>query len=60
MILCHFAKDKSLGPDDWTVDFFTLFFDLVGDDLLNLVEDSRSRGKIKRALNYTFLVLILK
>jgi hypothetical protein len=24
-ILCHFAKDKSLGPDGWTVEFFTLF-----------------------------------
>ena len=24
-ILSHFAKDKSLGPDSWTVEFFTIF-----------------------------------
>jgi hypothetical protein len=59
-ILSLFAKDKSLGPDGWTVEFFTLFFDLVGDDLLDLVEDSRIRGKIQRSLNSTFLVLIPK
>jgi hypothetical protein len=59
-ILSHFAKDKSLGPDGWTVEFFTHFFDLVGDDLHSLVEDSRSKDKIKRALNSTFLVLIPK
>jgi hypothetical protein len=59
-ILCFFAKDKSTGSDGWTVEFFTLFFNLVGDDLLDLVEDSRSGGKIKRSLNSTFLVLIPK
>jgi hypothetical protein len=25
-ILRHFAKDKSPGPDDWTMEFFTQFF----------------------------------
>jgi hypothetical protein len=59
-IISLFAKDKSLGPDGWTVEFFTLFFELVGDDLLDLVEDSRLRGKIQRSLNSTFLALIPK
>jgi hypothetical protein len=42
------------------MEFFTHFFDLVGDDLHSMVEDSRHSGKIKRALNSTFLVLIPK
>jgi hypothetical protein len=36
------------------------FFDLVGPDLLELVEDSRIRGKVNGAINSTFLTLIPK
>jgi hypothetical protein len=32
----------------------------VGDDLLDLVEDTRIRGRIKSSLNTTFLALIPK
>ena len=39
-ILKGFAKDKSLSPDGWTVEFFLFFFDLVGPDLLAMVEDT--------------------
>jgi hypothetical protein len=59
-VLKLFAKDKSLGPDGWTVEFFIHFFELVGDDLLEVVEDSRIRGEVVRALNSTFLALIPK
>jgi hypothetical protein len=59
-ILKHFEKDKSMGPDGWTMELFNLYFDTVGDDLHNMVEDSRRRGKIMRAINSTFLVLIPK
>jgi hypothetical protein len=55
-----FKKDKILGPNGWTVEFFLHFFDLVGDDLLDLVEDSRIRGRFIGALNSTFLTLIPK
>jgi hypothetical protein len=44
-VLKLFSKDKSPGPDGWTVEFFTQFFDLLGDDLLELVEDSRNQRK---------------
>jgi hypothetical protein len=36
------------------------FFDLVGDDLLEMVEESRIRGEVVRGLNSTFLALIPK
>jgi hypothetical protein len=53
-------KEKSPGPDGWTAEFFTHFFDLVGSDLLLMVEDARIKGKISSSLNSTFLVLIPK
>ena len=34
LVLFHCKKEKSLGPDDWSTNFFIHFFDLVGEDLL--------------------------
>jgi hypothetical protein len=59
-ILKAFACDKSPSPDGWTVEFFLYFFDLVGADLLGMVEESRKTGDVIKALNTTFLVLIPK
>jgi hypothetical protein len=59
-ILKLFAVDKSSGPDGWTVEFYLKFFEVVSDDLVDLVEDTRSRGRIKSTLNSTFLALIPK
>jgi hypothetical protein len=58
-VLKGFDKDKSLGPDEWTVEFFIFFIDLVGADLLEMVEETRLRGEV-RPLNSTFLSLIPK
>jgi hypothetical protein len=58
--LTSFNKDRSPGPDGWTVEFFIHFFDLVGPNLLELVEDSRLHGRIIGTLNSTFLTLIPK
>jgi len=59
-VLHSFTKDKSLGPDRWIVEFFTIFFDLVGIDLLEMVEETRTLGKISRGINSTFITLIPK
>jgi hypothetical protein len=58
--LKSFSKDKIPGPDGWTVEFYLHFFDLVGPDLLELVEDTRLSGKVAGALNSNFLTLIPK
>jgi hypothetical protein len=55
-----FVVSKSLGPDGWTVEFFLDFFDLLGPELLEVVEESRLKGKVIGALNATFLALIPK
>jgi hypothetical protein len=59
-VLENFKKERSPGPDGWTSEFFIFFFDLVGADLLEMVEDSRKKGKICGGLNSTFLALIPK
>jgi hypothetical protein len=41
LVLKSFSKDKSPGPDGWTVEFFLSFFDLIGNDVLEAVEESR-------------------
>lgn len=55
-------SEKSLRPglDAWTVDFFLSFFDAMGKDLLDVVEESRISRKVYGALNATFISLILK
>lgn len=54
------AKEKSLGPDGWTVEFYLGFWDILGADLCQLVEETRSKGFISGAMNSTFIALILK
>lgn len=55
-----FKKDKSPSPDGWTVEFYLTFYDLLGQDLLKVVEESRSSGCLYHAINSTFIALIPK
>lgn len=59
-ILSHFKTERSPGPEGWTSEFFCFFFDLVGEELLQMVEDTRIKGKIAGGINSTLLVLIPK
>jgi len=40
VVLHSFQKDKSPGPDGWPIEFFLGFFELIGGDLLKVVEES--------------------
>jgi hypothetical protein len=53
-------KEKIPGPDGWTHELFQTFFDIMGEDLHKVVEESRSTGHIPGALNATFFALIPK
>jgi hypothetical protein len=55
-----FSASKIPGSDGWTVEFFLAFFDLVGNDILDMVEETRRKGRVSGALNATFLALIPK
>ena len=60
MALKSFNKDKSPGPDGWPVEFFLAFFDILGIELVNVVEASRMEGRVIPSLNSTFIALIPK
>jgi hypothetical protein len=55
-----FKKEKSPGPDGWSVELFLHFFELMSPDLLEVIEDSKTRGVVSSHLNKTFVVLIPK
>jgi len=59
-ILKTFKNDKSSGPDGWSVEFFSHFFELVGGDLLEMAKEARISGKIAGGLNANFIALIPK
>eukprot|EP00253_Pinus_taeda_P003654 PITA_03654 len=51
---------KAPGPDGFNVDFFKACWNIVKQDILNVVEDSRSSRTILKALNTSFISLIPK
>jgi hypothetical protein len=55
-----FSSSKSLGSDGWTIEFFQEFFDLLGNDILDMVEETKKKGKVSGSMNETFLSLIPK
>jgi hypothetical protein len=55
-----FKKTKSPGLDGWPIELFIGFFDLIGKDILEVVEESRKVGHIHAPLKSTFIALIPK
>ena len=51
---------KAPSPDGFTTDFFHHCWDLVRQEVWEVVEESRASGLVLPALNATFLTLILK
>eukprot|EP00253_Pinus_taeda_P025385 PITA_25385 len=54
------GKDKSPGPDGWTIELFLHFFDQIGGEITEVVEESRTKGVIYKPFNSTFIALIPK
>eukprot|EP00253_Pinus_taeda_P023068 PITA_23068 len=54
------GKDKSPGPDGWTIELFLYFFDQIGSEITEVVEESRQKGEVYRPFNSTFIALIPK
>jgi hypothetical protein len=59
-VLHSFQKDKSPGPDGWTIEFFIGLYELIGADILRVVEESRTEGHMHAPFKSTFIALILK
>lgn len=56
--LNEMVKDKSPRPNGQPDELFLHFLDLMGLDLVNMVETFKMSGKIPGAINSTFLTLI--
>ena len=51
---------KALGPDGFNVDFFKACWEIVKQDIIEVVEDSRRSKTVLRALSASFIALIPK
>eukprot|EP00253_Pinus_taeda_P034910 PITA_34910 len=59
-VLKQMKNGKAPGPDGFNVDFFKACWNIVKQDILNVVEDSKKDKTILKALNTTFISLIPK
>ena len=57
-ILSVSKNDKIPGPDGIPLEVYRELFDVLGSDLLRVIEDSRLSGKIPVVFNSTFIALI--
>ncbi|XP_059068601.1 uncharacterized protein LOC131859090 [Cryptomeria japonica] len=53
-------RDKALGPNGFLAFFFHQFWEVVGDEVWLVVEESRESACVDKELNYTFIALIPK
>jgi hypothetical protein len=51
---------KALGPDGFMTDFFHYCWSMIREEVWQVVEESRTSGKVLSAFNATFLTLIPK
>jgi len=58
--LFSFQKDIILGSDGWTIEFFQELYDILGPNILKVVEDSQQSGNVLANFNSTFIALIPK
>ena len=54
------ALGKSPSPDGFTSNLFHYFWDMVKEEVVEIVEESRNKKGVLRAFNATFLSLIPK
>jgi hypothetical protein len=59
-MIMEMKKGKALGPDGFTTDFFQKCWKIIGKDIWEVVEESRSSRSILKAFNATFIALIPK
>eukprot|EP00253_Pinus_taeda_P025801 PITA_25801 len=57
-VVKEMQNGKAPGPDGFNVNFFKACWNIVKQDILQVVEDSRRRRTILKALNSSFIALI--
>jgi len=59
-VIKSMEKAKSPGPDRWPIEFFQQFFDQIGSELTDVIEESKRKGLIYVHFNPTFIARIPK
>ena len=59
-VIKEMQNGKAPGLDGFNVDFFKAYCEIVKQDILNVVEDTRKSKIVLRALNASFITLIPK
>ena len=59
-VLKGFVKDKTPGPNGWSVNLFLVVFYIMGPNLVEVVNKTKITRKVPGALNATFIALIPK
>eukprot|EP00253_Pinus_taeda_P007421 PITA_07421 len=59
-VVMNMKKGKAPGPDGFTVEFYQAGWHFLGQEILEVVEESRLKQKIWPGINSTFLTLIPK
>jgi len=59
-VIKDIQNGKAPGLDGFNVDFFKAYWNVVKQDILNVIEDSRRSRTILKALNTSFISLIPK
>ena len=54
------ALGKSLGPDGFTSNFFHFFWDLIKEEVFEIIAEYRDKKGVLKDFNATFLTLIPK
>jgi hypothetical protein len=54
-VLHSFKKAKNPGPNRWTAKFYFGFYDFLEEELLRVIKESRSFGKIMGTLKEELL-----
>jgi hypothetical protein len=53
VVLSSFKQDKIPGPDGLPIELYLGFYDLLEEDLLRVIEEVKSSGKVLGAFNAT-------
>ncbi|XP_071699756.1 uncharacterized protein [Rutidosis leptorrhynchoides] len=59
-VIFDMGNNKSPGPDGYTAEFFKSSWDIIGDEIVDAVQDFFRNGQLLSELNHTVIVLLPK